>query len=569
MDISAKKEELLSFLENLPSEKDSLKKSLSETEKTVTGITSFVFQNFEELHKAAGARFREWVINSFSPEVWSKYDILINPTEFKKPGPDDDGIYIAVTDGSVKTYQDAAVMVTYYGDVDLQISAGHARVMDTKHEVEASGWAEVSAMGHTRVIAEHMADLKLYDYARAVVDDAQLIYAAGNSYLESRGGSPRITVEENAQYLVSGGRPEIIHKEGARGVIGKIQDGKLSYGGDGMLFFLNQFPSIDLKHTGGDILLVMGYPSDEVKERFMDTIIPRKYQEQPSVGTCPQEPLPISVLQNDLMSFLKKADDSLKEAILGAKDEKEVAKVVYQHIPTLVNNGLDGKFLRDHFTFDALIQANIHVDEDAYHAYKPSGGDCQYIFGNQTVNSFGHPEKIVCYENTMLIANSNERQHVLNQNATAFGMGSANILALDSSKAFGADHSRIQAADDAFVVGLQSTTIQSRGDVQARVFDDATIECHDHGQIVLFHKASARASDECRIIAVGQNEITATGDVKVAQLAYMESSQPVFSEASEVKEAAKLSSEKELDGYLAQWEEEKTVKEAKVPQFKR
>ena len=267
------------------------------------------------------------------------------------------------------------------------------------------------------------------------------------------------------------------------------------------------------------------------------------------------------MLQLDLMRIAKHADNSFKQAILSGKDEKAVAQVVYQHIPDLVKNGLDGKFLRDHFTYDTLIQNNIHVDEDKYHPNQASGKDCQYVFGSQTVNSFGRPEKIVCYENTMLIANSNERLYVLRQNASAFGMGNAYILAQDSSRAFGADHSWIQAAGSAFVVGLQSTTIKSRGDVQARVFDDASIWSSGHGQIFLFHKATASASEECRIISVCQNEITATGDVEVAQLTYLERSEPRFSEASEVKEAFKLSSEKELEVFLAKWKAEKAVLE--------
>lgn len=557
------KKELLSLLEGHSFDPESVRLSHLETADTASDVAGYVSRNFASLYEVLGSQLCDFVRNSLPQKVWEAHQVLINPDYVINEG---DGVaqFIVVSDNEHHTLQYEGTKAIYYGDVYLWINGGTATVVDSKGEIQAIETANVRAGGYAKVYADEINHLELVGHASAVVKDGGLIIVKENAFLESTGGRPLIHASDNAQYLISGGSPSVVHKDGARGVIAEsVSKIKMLCEGNGVLFCQKDSEFHNITVTDGRPLMITGYGSNLIKERYIDAIIPRYHGKMREQKTCITEPLTVKQLAADLRPYLY-GIDALQPNTLESRctDELGVCQLISKHIPELVERGLNADFLRDHFTYETLVRSNIHVDEDNYHPYRPVSDERQYAFGNVFINALDYDQPIVGYENSV-IAGQNSPEILVKQHSTGFSINSGKISASDQAAAFGANMAQIFAEDNAFVGGFNECKIEARGNAQVHAFDNAFVEGHDHNFITLFHNAKASVNDRCSVVCLSSNMVKATGDAQVAELTFAQHSKPTLTEESTVTNIIKLGDMREYEYFSKKW-----VNECDTGQYK-
>ena len=569
MDAFESKKELLSLLGCHSIDPEYLRLSVLKSGETATDVAHYVSENFDSLYEVLGLQLCDFVRNSFPQDIWEAQHVLINPDRVIHEGPDDSEL-IVVSDNGHRTLQYEGTMATYYGDVSLWINGGMATVVDSTGLIWASETAKVKAGGYAKVHAEQMDNLELFGHARAIVKQANTIIVRENAFLESTGGTPLIIASDKAQYLVSGGTPFIFHNDGARGVIGDaVPNLTMVSRGDGALFFEKTVDMYKFALMDGHPFVMNGYASEEIKDLFVDTIIPRYHGQMEPSRACIAEPLTVERLAEDLQLFLPETDPLRLDALaLHRMDELGVCQLIRQHIPAMVERGLNADFLRNHFTYETLIRSNIHVDEDAYHPYRPVSNGCQYAFGEVFLNALDHRQPIYGYEKAVIAGGDFSRIALYNE-ATGFGTDAPLIEAFDESKAFGSGKTRIQATDNTYVAVFGESGVIGRGNAQVQAFGQTSVEGHDHNYITLFDKAKASVDDHCCVNCFGSNLVKALGEAEIAEMTFARDSKPSLTADSTVKDIAKLGSLIAYNFSREAWKMDRTAREKDSARIKR
>ena len=424
MEFSKSKQVLVALLEDYGVDPERVSVFLLHESQTATELADYVALHFTDLYQVLKSALCEYVIKSLTPEVWAESDVLVNPTSI--PFDYDDLVdYIVVGDGSVKTKQDQCVNATYYGNVDLEVVDGYATVIDTIHPVHVAGRCEVSVGGHTQVYGHGYSFFTLKEHSRAVLEGAGDVFVTDNAFLESKSGKPVITASGRAQYLISGGSADIDQTESARGAILNVTNAnesyKVAFMGDGLLFLEDaQVGNVEVDLLGHG-MVVADYPTVVVKNQFLDWIVPRHKGGVEVSKCCLMEPLCMNRLKEDLKPYAMEMKGLAKD-LAACKDEHEVVSAIHRYLPDMVAKGLNGDFLRNHFTYQALCGENIFVADDRHSTCRPMGGYKVFCFDNVLVNVHNSAHMVYAYEQSIVLADGDKVTVLAAQNSLAFGL---------------------------------------------------------------------------------------------------------------------------------------------------
>ena len=538
-----------------------LLRGLREVE-TASELAAFTTGNFDRLHTLLGERLGDFIIASSSPEVWAQQGLLVNP-EVIPYRSDLQETYLAISDGSVKTVQDKPVNVQYFGDVDLTISDGVAIVMDTRHPVKAENDAYVVAHGKTAVNGTGPVVLRLYDLSRAEVENAEWIELADRSFLSSKGGNPKIVAGGQAQYLISGGSATIEHKDNARGAILNAANPEGSFkvrmGGDGMLFIENsRIKNCELSRFGGRTFLYIGYANEEVKQRLLNTFVPWQDPSKQVVMKCLDTPMDISRLKEELKPFLPKMSKEESYYYEGIKSENILCTILKDKIPAMVENGLTGQFLREHFTSDGLWTARIFVENDADLGLMNRKTEPVYIFGDQTLCAQNLNCPVLGFENVVLNVKNNVT--TVSQNASVFADGLSCITAKGESKAFVQDRSDLRITDHAKAFVKGDSHVLANGNAEVIAAGHTSVNGYGHAWVELCNQSKATVNQACRVVCYDGNSVESFDAVKVA---YPGEDRPAVTAHNGPEALVKLDAPDALKAFKGLWEKETLLQEQK------
>lgn len=386
-----------------------IEKGLRESQ-TVNDLTECVANYMDELYAAYKNWFLELVRESLSPEDWKAQNIHFDVPHNPFPWPERVK-YIVVSDGSMEMTQDYAGRITYYGNVNLTVLQGIAIVKGTSYPVKAYKKSNVCAEGETTVIATDGSYVVLKDYAKVEASGTCEIDAKDHAFVESRSNRVRISARCDSQVLIHGGVEQLELKDNARCVI--LGDGSVDrpivsdMWFDTLLFTYEM--DVELIHRKnrncGIILAAEDYNLSA--SVLCDLIVPRHNREYKFQAQCIEVPLELSRLKNDLAPYLKGVVDELDlKAMELAKDEKEVCNIVKDYLIPLRNKGLDGEFLRSHFTNLTLLGCGIYSGVYPSHwAFRADHYDPKYYFGDRLVFVDDYGGKLYGFENTLFLSN--------------------------------------------------------------------------------------------------------------------------------------------------------------------
>lgn len=487
--------------------------NLADTASEVADAVTF---NFRILHKYGKDAFLDWVRNSFSKEFWEVSGVLINPTLIPKRFSE--GV-IVVADGSVQTKQTVDMPVDYYGDVDLIVDKGRAWIADTKNLVKAKDSATVEAHGRTNIVAEGFSVLTLNDRARASIKDDVEVDTFDHAFVESVGGETRITTFGQSGVLVSGGSADVVMYNSSRGAFlgedGNENQVKVDVESKGVVYVgPNLDKDLEINQTDG---VLRGKDLAIAPEEMIDFILPEHKDNSIQFGGAIEIPLALDKLKKDLEAFFA-ADkfDYLRFDLHEAKDERRVCELVARELPSLMEQGLDGDFLRSHFTQDTLEKNRIYLDrygfdwvpEDTHN--KPS-----YFFGDQLVDQQLFLGPVFAYENTLL-RGKGDNQVILNDSARAICDNSGKVFANDQSQAIALNKTDVRANDKAKVSLLNQSTGNATDHAYVKAYDESLVAGFKHCKAELYGKSTMIANDDNQVLLLGTNKITVLGRTEVA-----------------------------------------------------
>ena len=285
MNVEETKQALLNLLDSGPVDPHLVKRMLTNklpNISTATELVANITENFEELSDAYGQPFWDIVKGSLTPEVWEHSGVLVNPAVIPETKLDD--LYV-IADGPLKTVQDVYAIVTYYGDLDLCVTEGTARVRDVKHPVQVGRFGGIIARGETGVIGNGFSFLQLEDHSRARVSGRGNIYATDHSFFELVDGAAQITARGQAQFVISGGTATIKVENDARGAVLSRGDEyhplKITFNGNGVLYTPEiEGPAIQFKHISEQGTLIQKPNEGVTEEELMRQIVPRYYRNE-------------------------------------------------------------------------------------------------------------------------------------------------------------------------------------------------------------------------------------------------------------------------------------------------
>lgn len=520
---------------------------------TASELALFTCEHFNTLYYYLGDRLNDIVKDSLSPEIWASYGVLINP-EVLPDCKNMELCYLVVADGSVKTVQDKNVNATYYGDVDLTISKGDATVINTRHPVTAKDEAYLYVRGTTVVNSTGPVVLKLLDQSRAVVENAKEVTVGDRAFLESKAGNPIIYASGQAQYVISGGSATINHSQGARGAIlnSSNPEGsfKLRYDGEGVI--LLDAPEINnylLHRIGGKVALFNAKVGPEVQQRLLDSIVPWRNSANQAIKECLIKPMDITRVKEDLRPFLPTLNEEDIRLFENAKDEHDLCMTISDWIPEMVEKGLTGDFLREHFTSRGLMKGNIFTGDVNYQPHLILNLGPQYHFGDQVVNTIGHDQPFYGYEKTVLIARDNEA--TVSQNASLFALGASDVTAKGESNAYVSHNTSLYVEDHANALGMNDVFIAACDYAKVTAGDNARVQGHDHAWVELAKNSSAMAYQDCMVVSYGNNKVETHDNAKVAHLTYYDGSNPTVISHNGADSTVKIDSIVELEALKA------------------
>ena len=170
---------------------------------------------------------------------------------------------------------------------------------------------------------------------------------------------------------------------------------------------------IQLLNEGFSGKVICGEITPKVDSVMMDIVVPRYAAKSDIEEVGIAEPLQIAQLKHELAPWMGENCPPLDRCT----NETEVCSLLRTFLPSFLDKGMTGDFLRTHFTEATLVANHIH----AFSRIEASIPDCevtktQYFFGSQLVHGDRYGGNVNCYENCLLVtAKGNHVQKVCDQ----------------------------------------------------------------------------------------------------------------------------------------------------------
>ena len=518
---------------------------------TASDLAGYVAQHLHALYKVYGQDCLDLILHGLSPTVWKEAGILVNPMSIKEQWRH--GVNV-VADGSVTTEQWQKGVVTYYGDVRLNILSGTAHVVDTKYPIQADGDAIVLAYGGGFVNAAGSCRVWLHDRTRCEASGDVGVQAFDRSYVQAVVGRPTISAHDEAQFLVRTPRAAV-HMEGnARGVIlceeTVPQPMKVQVAGSGLLYIDSQ-SHVDVQIKSGDFRGVILQRSQVrmSSDEICKLLIPRHSAATMRYAAPLQAPMNIEQLKLDLQPFLPdELTSSGYRLFAQSKNEQEVGEFVQRHLTEMAAYGLGGDFLRSHFTQATLEALHIHTGSGAavpdIETMKLAE---HFFFGDQLVFADRYNGSVLGFDQTLVIANSEGHPSYTYHFANAVTWGDSMLFAHNNGQVLGMDHSKVYAYHGTKAVVQHGCSCDAYDHARVMAYDNAIVLGYHKSQLLLNDQCYAEVNDQCQAFVDNCQQVVVRNE---GAISYYDDGH-IASEQLDIKsDQAKVHAYPELSSYV-------------------
>lgn len=457
------------------------------------------------------------LFKAFDAAVWQQLGILINPEEIPSDGPTE---YIAIcTASELVCVQKVDKQVAYLGDLGLLVSEGSARV-GGQSKLYACAFARVYAHQSVKVSATGYGILKLFDQAIAKVDGRVTVYAWGDSCVSVTGGQPKVEAHRQSQVEVEAGAPDLYFDECARGFV--RSEGvpgspvRVRMAGRGLVYVPTSNPErISVEAPGLDEVVFYGDKIPVLPEA-MHRLMMTHFGVGGKVYRAPLErPLPIEELLAAIQPYLWELDEEAQQALTVANDEETVCEVILPYLPQLLEHGLTGDFLREHFAEETLMDHGIFMRFN-FDAWKNvEYREKAFFFGNQLVLGDDYAEQVYAYEETFVITDQHNHQTFLHDHAAGYVTGTHTLQAEGEGMVIADSEAKVYAQGNLEMHLLDRSHCQAKGDALVYAYDRSTVSGFEYSRLVLCDKSQAKLDDHCRALVKGSCQVEATGKAQI------------------------------------------------------
>ena len=455
-----------------------------------TAWLRFLRSEAATVFELAGRELPEFLGRNFNEEQLLQERILINPETIPQTGYMD--LTVFFTEPCEITVAHPATMYVY-GDVKLTMRQGKAHVYTTKFVSEAYGDSFMYMYNLTSAVAHDRATVYLDDRARCLARDHSRIKAWGSAFVEARDESD-VAMLGYGQLLITSGCPHVELEDYSRGYILLTEPVKkplrVTLVGQSLLYAsVTRAQDLILTpyHYYGTIIRGEEHDSDlrqAMKERIVPQYAHAFVEEKPLMRA-----LDLSVIVDDLRRFLPEPSSDtgivLNERCFNFPDyELLLCAWVARHFEELARRGLDGRFLRTHFTPETL-EANGLFAFAQQHSW-----ECRLpmnewrFFSDQYI--------------------TNLEDHQLRERAVGT-MGSFTLH--DRATAILVDKQSCTALDHAAVIGLDKSNVTLRDGSSAKLYDTATANAEGQAKLWLHGHNKAHVSGHCVVLTEGKSSI--------------------------------------------------------------
>lgn len=580
MTVEAVKERLVSLL-NLPTAVPLLpgeREKIIEQVKTATTASELAEGVcFYLVDLARSYKVADWGLDQMiSPSVWRKLGVLFNPVTIPADGPDS---YCVICSGSnPMVEQQVNKHVTYIGHPFILVYEGTAVVLNTASKVDVYNDAKAYVHGYSSAFAHDQAHLVCCDHAKGEANDLSTVHGTDQSFVVAMSGQPVVYAQDQAQLLAFGGEPSIYLTDSSRGFIDIDYQPKepiqVQVSGECLLYArgLSEsdiqikvsnrgerlqrsefFPALEQRvpTAGFTGTVIRGEQLRQSDSLVQELFVPRllfSYADRinnevrcscvlytDSLRLARVEPMDIDQLKRDLIGLrCPSMKDVLLTQILQATTEKELCQIIAPHLPVLVEQGVDGGFLRAHFTEETLESCLIHAfDRPDYERENYATFGLHQFFGHQLVQAHRYNGEVVGYERTVVVNDLGNKSVSICQYAMGLVVGRGKLHAHDHSSALVVDRGCIVAGGQSKVRLEGCSKGYAAYAAHAECFGSSFIEGAEGAVVHLFDKSQAYVEDQVWVAAEGVNTITAMGQVLIGYPAFQKKVKPTIKAESD------------------------------------
>ena len=513
---------------------------------TASEFAARVAKYIPDLFKAYSYELIDTLKGTLSPMVWLNNGVLINPDSIPLEGPDK---LIVLGNGLVR--QNVEKEVTYLGDMIVNVSAGVAHVWDTYKYVNVELNGKVIAHGHTRVNAYDQAEVSCYDFSKVTAYDGVVVHAYDRSCAVGIHDDVTLFAHDQAQFYVNLGQPEIFMYDSARGCMevesNPLRPIKVHLNGMGLLYAKAIHPEdIQLLDEGFSGTIIRGENTPKMDSVMMEVVVPRYAKtDKEEVGIA--EPLPLSELKQELDSWMGDNYPPLDRCT----NETEVCALLRTFLPSFLDKGMTGEFLRSHFT-KAALEANL------IHAFSQTEASIQdrdvtkthYFFGSQLVHGDFYKGNVDCYEQCLLVSAKGSHVQKVGDQAQAIVVEQGKVIAKDRSRVVSFDNGRVQAFDRSTAIMNGNSVVVSYDQAIVYGHQDAYVNAKHDSIVFMDDRANATVDDRVRVLAEGKNHVTARGGAVVGYADYHPRVDVSVTMQSEHAKEVKLNTHKQYTNFF-------------------
>ena len=515
-------------------------------------------------------RVAKWGLDRLiDPAIWSQCGVLFNPGTITDDFPESS--YCVVGSDKEQTLTlEADKEIIYLGNGRVEAYAGTAELLGESATAHVYDQAKAYLYNRSQGYAYDQAKLICCDQSRGQANDNAVVRGLDQSFVMAAKGTPTVFAQDQAQLFVLSGAPILHLTDSARGYLNleytPTRPIKVSLSGECLLFekaldkgaiqvemartdtrlkHRKFLPEIDELQPTREFTGVW-VRGDQVGLADMSTqhlVIPRLVCPTGVDNPTPLvEPMELGRLKTALLDLgCPGYKPELVAAIQEASDERGMCQLLAPHLPVLVGQGLDGAFLRSHFTEEALEESLIHAfDYPEACRYNGRSRGLHQFFGEQMVQAHRYNGEVIGYECTRVISDRGDQPVSIRQSANGLALGQGHLLAHEESKAIAID-AAILCAFDAAVVRYEG---RSSGVVSVRAnavcYGQSSVQADGKAVLRLYDESRAEVTDQVGVLALGNNEVVADGHAVVGYVTHRKDVHPSIVVRSESVEVCPL-----------------------------